>query len=63
MTLLKKQSTKGVSDKVKEDIKNTPNYAAGNSGMFNTHVVEPVPFYNVTEAGIDQEMSSLVMVV
>ena len=50
MTLLKKQSTKGVSDKVKEDIKNTPNYAAGNSGMFNTHVVEPVPFYNVTEA-------------
>jgi len=50
MVLLKKQVIEGVSDKTKEDIKNTPSYATNNSGQFNTHVVEPVPNYNSTEA-------------
>ncbi len=50
MALIKKQNTEGVSDLTKEQMQKIPDYAKHNSGLFNKHIVEPVPNFNSTEA-------------
>jgi hypothetical protein len=50
MALIKAQSRENIPKSDKEKIEETYNYSENNSGLFNSHVVEPTQKYNMAES-------------